>query len=399
MIKERMKIVVLCLLSALMLFGCSGGTDMKDNGTNISGNNTETVGATETTGGGTEVLDYGLELETGKDLISICYSIWFDGVLGGGTDPVTTWYNVTEVLAGKQTWGPSPAFHYWAKPAQGYYRSSDKNAALNNMTLLGEADVDFVILDMTNHANWDAKGTARWNDWVYNPIKTLLDAINELRAEGKKTPYVCLWMGYQTCDKLVYDVYNEFVLKEEYRDCFVYKKGKPFFLTAGTAAEFARNEDGRDEYGIARKLAVKRMWGLTTESRIWRFLNTDNKGTACMTLAGEAEQLSVAVASQETYMTDPNAHGRNGGKFFYEQWTEAFKVHPKVVTITWWNEWVAQRFIDENGNSRFVDNYNIEYSRDIEPMEGGHGDQYYKWMCEYIRAYKNHEECPKLYEE
>ncbi len=31
-------------------------------------------------------------------------------------------------------------------------------------------------------------------------------------------------------------------------------------------------------------------------------------------------------------------------------------------------------------------------------MEGGHGDQYYKWMIEYIAAYKAHEECPVLVE-
>jgi hypothetical protein len=32
-------------------------------------------------------------------------------------------------------------------------------------------------------------------------------------------------------------------------------------------------------------------------------------------------------------------------------------------------------------------------------MEGGHGDQYYKWMVEYISAYKGGLECPVLIEE
>ena len=31
-------------------------------------------------------------------------------------------------------------------------------------------------------------------------------------------------------------------------------------------------------------------------------------------------------------------------------------------------------------------------------MEGGHGDQYYQWMKEYIRAYRALEECPVLVE-
>lgn len=33
---------------------------------------------------------------------------------------------------------------------------------------------------------------------------------------------------------------------------------------------------------------------------------------------------------------------------------------------------------------------------DIEPMKGGHGDTYYKWLCEYVRAYKAHQKCPEL---
>lgn len=53
---------------------------------------------------------------------------------------------------------------------------------------------------------------------------------------------------------------------------------------------------------------------------------------------------------------------------------------------------------EENGNNLFVDNYTREYSRDIEPMEGGHGDQYYQWLKEYIRAYRALEECPVLVE-
>ena len=52
-----------------------------------------------------------------------------------------------------------------------------------------------------------------------------------------------------------------------------------------------------------------------------------------------------------------------------------------------------------DGETTFVDNYTQEYSRDIEPMEGGHGDLYYRWLCEYVRAYKAGEDCPTLTEE
>ncbi len=40
------------------------------------------------------------------------------------------------------------------------------------------------------------------------------------------------------------------------------------------------------------------------------------------------------------------------------------------------------------GGTFFVDQYNQEYSRDIEPMRGGHGDNYYYQMVAAIRRFK-----------
>ena len=40
------------------------------------------------------------------------------------------------------------------------------------------------------------------------------------------------------------------------------------------------------------------------------------------------------------------------------------------------------------GDTYFVDQYNEEYSRDIEPMKGGFGDNYYYQMSQFIRRYK-----------
>lgn len=146
------------------------------------------------------------------------------------------------------------------------------------------------------------------------------------------------------------------------------------------------------------EFTVRHMWGLRQEPAIqqWSFLNIEN--VPSYDNDGNVEQMAVCVATQETYMTEPTAHGRDHGRFFYGQWKRAFEYRPKVITITWWNEWAAQRF-EVNGKIAFVDNYNQEYSRDIEPMEGGHGDQYYQWMKQYIEAYRNYENCPRLVEE
>ncbi len=327
----------------------------------------------------------GLDMTDKTDLVSICYSVWFDGGLGTGTEPVTDFNNITEVLAGKKDWGPVHSFHYWAKPAQGYYRSTDIEAAKRNLILLGEANVDFIILDYTNANDGYISNTAMGKVWMFDPLETLCKASLELRAEGYRTPYIVNWCGASE-GPMIQALYDRFYTDSPYADCFVYWEGKPFMIYTQSEKDFPCPE----------LFTVRYMWGLTNE-KCWRFLNVSNRNTVYIN-DGVKEQISVAVASQETYMSMSTAHGRNGGKFFYDQWKEAFRVHPKVVTITWWNEWTAQRFIVE-GQTAFVDNYNQEYSRDIEPMEGGHGDQYYQWMKQYIAAYKAGEACPELTEE
>ena len=128
--------------------------------------------------------------------------------------------------------------------------------------------------------------------------------------------------------------------------------------------------------------------------------NSKNKGT---NWSGAVEQMSVSVAMQQNRMSNTgSATGRNHGITFYNQWQNAFATRPKIITLTWWNEWGAERLDPSTnvacGTYCFTDNYNQEYSRDIEPQKGGLGSTYYDWTTQYIRAYKNHQSVPRLVE-
>ena len=78
------------------------------------------------------------------------------------------------------------------------------------------------------------------------------------------------------------------------------------------------------------------------------------------------------------------------GYNFAEQFDWALGIDPEMIFITGWNEWIAQRQPVEYNTKpiRFVDNADANCSRDIEPMEGGYGDNYYMQMISYIRRYK-----------
>lgn len=320
------------------------------------------------------------------DLVGICYSTWFDPIIdaNGKKDPP----NISKVLAGEEEWGGLYAFHYWAEPALGYYRSTDTSVIRQHMTWLSDAGVDFIIIDDTNASTgWKTTPSAGSNDTYWNkmvslPTKALLSTIREMRDEGLKTPYVAMWCATGSGWDVVDAMLEEFYSVEEFKDLFVYWDNLPFILTT---SEVKKRDD----------IVWRHFWGLqgSLKKSEWSFLNVPSK--VSYDKDGNAEQVGVCTAAQQTYMSDlSTARPRNGGKTFRAAWKVAFKARPKFVTITWWNEWAAQRFEDEKGNSRFVDNYNEEYSRDIEPMKGGHGDTYYQWMCQYIKAYKAHEECP-----
>ncbi|MDB6038909.1 MAG: hypothetical protein JWM99_2750 [Verrucomicrobiales bacterium] len=125
---------------------------------------------------------------------------------------------------------------------------------------------------------------------------------------------------------------------------------------------------------------------------------------------GQKEQMSIGVAQNAVSnrlgsMSEPGSLGRNyhsgeldsqpgavnWGFNFAEQFERALREDPRFLFITGWNEWIAGRHPEFNGIRQpvmFVDQFDQEHSRDIEPMQGGHGDNYYYQMAALIRRYK-----------
>ena len=332
--------------------------------------------------------DLGLDITDKKDLVGICYSVWFDAILGHAEGKVDHWYNVEEALAGTSAWGPPNAFHYWSKPALGYYRSSDKEVIRTHMTQLYAAGVDFIIIDLTNAGDGYVAGDRKaWMDYIQYPMDAICETIMTMRAEGLGTPYVVFWAGV-SAGPLYQELYDRYILSD-WSDCFVYWDGKPFLLTTHVFPQ---------DFPLPDLFTVRRMWGLNGASTYgWSYLNPESKVTSYGP-DGEAEQVGVCIAAQRNYMS-ADAIGRRHGITFYTQWYYAFMIRPKVVTVCWWNEWTAQRIPDGQGGFNFTDEYTQEMSRDAEPMEGGHGDAYYQYLVGYISAYKGGLDCPVLVEE
>ncbi|MEV0847684.1 hypothetical protein AB0J21_17745 [Streptomyces sp. NPDC049954] len=331
-----------------------------------------------------------LVLDDTPDAVGICYSVWHNLAVGNGQ----TVYDNTEILnAARSTgnppaWGPLNAFHYWGRPAPGYYRPDDPAVLRTHASQLSSARVDFVVVDATNVQGARDAGS---DDLYYGPMRALLDTWRDIRASGGATPYIVPWVGTAASSPDVAgpgrETWNAFYAPGTYDDLFVTYQGKPLLLTTDQLPDELRAH-----------FTLRKMWGLQggLAEQEWSFLQDYPQKVA--TSGGAPEQIAVCTALQHSYMTAPDAVGRQGGRTFRDQWSQAFAVRPRVTMLTWWNEWMAQRFEDEAGNTRFVDNYDEPYSRDIEPMDpnqsNGHGDLYYQWMKIYVNAYKNHDPMP-----
>ena len=99
------------------------------------------------------------------------------------------------------------------------------------------------------------------------------------------------------------------------------------------------------------------------------------------------------------------AHPEGYGIYFQQRWNEALQADPSFLYIKDWNEWTAGKYQPDTETFDvmrrknpyfFVDQYNAEFNRAIQPLKGGYTDNYYMQMAENIRRYKGVRPIPQL---
>lgn len=337
--------------------------------------------------------------------VGVFYFLWHGPHVNGGP------YNNSEILRQdpdamrKPTsppWGPMGAMHHWGESQFGYYLADDAYVLRRHAQMLADAGVDFIVFDVTNQATYRSYYMA------------LLKVFAEIRASGGKTPQVAFLTPFGDPRRVVTELYADLYRPGLYSDLWFRWDGKPLILadplligeTEGTEAH-----DGavrlRDFFTF-RKPQPDYFIG-PTRPDMWSWLEIFPQHVF-RNSRGEKEQMSVGVAQNAVdgrlgSLSEARARSRNWhngandtrpgavneGLNFSEQFEHALKEDPRVIFITGWNEWIASRF-DQFAGSRepvmFVDEFNQERSRDIEPMKGGHEDNYYYQMVSFIRRYK-----------
>ena len=290
--------------------------------------------------------------------------------------------------------GPVGAFHHWGEPEFGYYTSDDPWVFRRHATMLIDAGVDFIAIDVSNAHIYEAN------------LKILCDTWAEMRREGSATPkitFLARTKQEEVVSKLFREVYGNAAFSSE---LWYEWEGKPLLLasSAGLSQELADFFTFRESWAWSTA-----KWYGDGRGK-WPWLDHTPQGPG-LSPSGKLEQVAVAVAQHPVtnigrsfragVQPPPGQEQSERGIYFDEQWQRVLELDPEVVFVTGWNEWVAQRLIaGERGtrsflgapvspeDSIFVDAYSPEFSRDIEPMRGGFGDNYYCQLIYWIRRFK-----------
>ena len=314
--------------------------------------------------------------------------------------------------------------HYWAEPYFGYYNSDDEWVIRKHGYMLAEAGVDFIYVDATNGIIYE------------HNLETLLRVWSEMRTEGYAVPQICFHCG--NTDSLaaasLNSLWNNYYSTGKYADMWFMWDGKPLIFYPDSLAKTLPDE-------INDFFTARQSWAFTSDG--W-YTSKDGKGrwawadmypqSPGLSPEGDVEQMVVMCG----FWANGSA-GTNGGRSytkkngipdyegdwefgyalmkttsglglaFQEHFDYAMEVDPPLVMITGWNEWWAGRWggsVDNPAQGQmicneyrvnqsvpkyqwyYVDAFNTEYSRDIEPMTGGYNDNYFYQMVQNIRKYK-----------
>lgn len=330
--------------------------------------------------------------------------------------------------------------YHWGEPEMGYFLSQDEWVIRKDMSMLSDAGVDVLVLDVTNAVRY-------WDEW-----EVLFSTMEKMRAEGNNTPQFCFWAFNGEVITVVQQLYERIYKENKYPDLWFYWDGKPLLLYNADPVHDANGghsayKDGKHDYSdeVKNFFTLRNMWWGYYEWAGKRFIGTEDNWSFGYSMAdsriksmtpeqlaskhdGKIEEVAVTPAQHPVTMTDvPMGVGKSWSKrdgepklneydlpdsayvpwlgrkvsdpegygiYFQERWDDALAANPQFLYLNDWNEWTAGKYngdvmwLGRKNPFMFVDQYNAEFNRTIQPMKGGYTDNYYMQMAQNIRRYK-----------
>lgn len=324
--------------------------------------------------------------------------------------------NVTTMLAkDPDTSHWAPANYYWGEPESGYYLSSDEWVIRRHAELLSDAGVDVIVFDTTNDRTYP------------NVYKTIARVFTEMRAAGEPTPQIAFLASSKSIDQLWSDLYSQGL----YKDLWFQWKGHPLLMTGqqrGMKAAYELPPNIQAFFTVRQSWAWDSLIWYRDGHDQWPWVAHHPQVYGWHESPDRPEEVAVAVSEHPLSNIGTSFHDgqepttdrydrtayTGQGLFFQEQWNRALALDPELAFVTGWNEWTAASkraganvpeemaswdFFPgavlsraghpiKTGDLYFVDEYNEEFNRDLEPMKEGHIDNLYYQLVANIRRYK-----------
>ena len=349
-----------------------------------------------------------------RRIVGIFYITWHTDNLYKLDSPYRA--DVTKILkthpearfnAKDPAWDPYHSYH-WGEPENGYFLSKDKYVIRKDMSMLSDAGVDVLIMDVTNAVEY-------WDQW-----NAVFKVIQKMKAEGNKVPKFCFWAFNGPVIKVVQDLYDRIYKDKKYEDLWFYWDGKPLLLYNANPIVDANGEgvknpnpnydsaaltdpddpNYKDPYYTKKYLTdytqeVKNFFTLRTMwwgYYIWagkRFVGTEDnwsfgydmgdKRVSALTPFqlvskhnGQIEEFAVTPAQHPSTLIGKSwtkktgepplnqydlpdsayvswlgktvEHPEGYGIYFQQRWNEALKAGPQFLYLNDWNEWTAGKY-------------------------------------------------------
>ncbi len=339
-------------------------------------------------------------------VVGLFYYLWHGSHLVANTGKV---YDVTEIL--KQSienpqWGPFHEMHWWGRPVLDYYKAGDPYVLEKHMQMICDAGVDFLFFDVTNAFTYP------------DEVKQVMKEIDRRENLGMKAPKLC-FMVHSSTQNTVQNLYDNFFSHPEFDKYWYNFKGKPLML--GNKAEITNAT-------LLNRFTWRNSWAWMNGSKPdeWSWLEFYPQMPGWSGNRQNREQISVSTAQHAHSKIGKSYHDgkepellANGttaytgqGLYYNEQWKRAHTMNTQHVMITQFNEWQAMRFIADGrdgmivdyvrpcgkkipSESVFIDAYNAEFNRDIEPSRDPIlRDNYLMQTVNHVRRYKGVRQIP-----
>jgi len=364
---------------------------------------------------GRKVRDYHDVGERKKEkFVAIFYWTWHQGD-DDNSYPVK---NITEIVrrypeAMKDyhhpAWGTQqPGFFYWEQPLLGYYKTTDPWVLRKHAEMLADAGVDAVFFDCTN-------GSITWKESYEELFKTW----NQAQKDGVNVPKIAYMLPFGASPNSLVSLrqlYNDVYKPGRYKNLWFIWKGKPCIM--GYPDNLTNSEEDREIAGFFtfRPGQPDYVNGPRRNDQ-WGWLEDFPQHGYAKDQTGKFEEVTVGVAQNAGPSTnghcsafnlpgsysrsfsaqkgfDPRVDGYLYGWNFEEQWNHAIELDPELVFVTGWNEYIAGQWLPKDSWTgkpfSFVDEFDWEHSRDIEPNKGwgDKGDVYYLQLVDQVRRFK-----------